>query len=278
LFHVGILYRVQDLLEFINDQPITETAYTSGFSQYRGVSGKDILQAAIRFNWIRIRSGSIILTESGKNIVKCHKPSLKLRLQLQDILLCEPPPWIGLVKRGFSALKTLSENTSQCFYEAGLFEIDDPEVILWWDRIRAEVYENDLLEKIEVGRKGELLSLDLEKKRGVNPIWISVLDNDAGYDILSQLTPTDQDKLVIEVKTSNEDWDKASFYLTRNEWLILNSHAYAQVHLWSISKPDYTYAILDFQEVKKHIPYDYGSGEWQNVRIPFKSFYPNTYK
>jgi len=212
------------------------------------------------------------LTATGLTVVEQTDPRIKLRFQLSDLLQFAPPPWVGLLHQGRNALIRYSNlDTIQCFQDAGLLDEASPEVASWWDGIvhpSRQLYEARLL---EIGRKGEWLFNEYEERRiGRRPEWTALENNAAGYDLLSKVSQTNREHLIIEVKTSEEPWSQATFFLSRNEWFVLSSHQHAVVHLWSLAYTPPLFFELSINTLKEHMPADQGEGKWKQVNIPFR--------
>lgn len=123
-----------------------------------------------------------------------------------------------------------------------------------------------------IGRAGERLTIAHERERtGHEPKWISVESNEDGYDVLSVAGRSDARLLSIEVKATTVGTG-GSFHLTANEWdrAVFNDiHAF---HLWDISRPVPSLAVLAKTEVAPHVPDNRGNGAWESVEIPFGAF------
>ena len=85
----------------------------------------------------------------------------------------------------------LSGDQTQCLRYAGLLGPIDESVRRWWDELAGHFRAEQSQKLLEIGRQGEQLSFQLEvetlKELGISesPVWISLEDNTAGYDILS---------------------------------------------------------------------------------------------
>src|SRR5262249_37569117 len=135
----------------------------------------------------------------------------------------------------------LSRDEQQCFREAGLLARPPSQPVrLWWDRISGQARLAADQIKLEQGRAAEILSISRETERlrriGIQrePIWISVEDNTAGYDVLSYdsgvVEPTNR---LIEVKSTTAS--PLRFNLTRNEWnKALEFGTSYHFHIWDM--------------------------------------------
>lgn len=272
MFKVGVLYRIQEFLEYIRDTPLSPEEFQDNFPTFDLILSSEILSISSTCGWASISpSTPIKLTSSGLGIVQQTDTKLKLRLQLGKLIQLTSPSWLGLLQRGRKAiLHFANPDTVQCFKDAGLLDEADPEVAKWWDSFITPSRVTDEARLLEIGRKGEWLSIKHEEKRvGCKPVWVALDSNSAGYDLLSIVSKNNNENLVIEVKASEKSVDKAEFYLTRNEWNTLTATRHAIVHLWSLAtkKPVLSHMTIDV--LAKQIPNDKGNGTWQIVRIPF---------
>lgn len=272
MYNVGVLYQTQEFLRMVHSAPLTPAGFRASFPRFHRVRCEDILSTALQCQWITtIGDGHIQLTPSGLAVVEEPDGCSALRRQLLDLIRFVPPSWSGLLQRGRNAIKRYANlNVVQCFQDAGLLGDPELDVIRWWDMVSVPARSARDAKLLETGRRGEWLSLLYEEARvGKRPEWISVDNNDAGYDLLSRLARDTDEVLVIEVKASEEPWEDASFYLSRNEWTVLSTHKHAVIHLWSVSSIPVLHCQLAVSHVNHHIPRDGGSGQWQSVRIPY---------
>ncbi len=170
----------------------------------------------------------------------------------------------------------MSNEEQVCFSKAGLMASPvTRNIVDWWDSL-AKV-ERQTIEQIsdDIGRKGEELTIKYEEERTkTTPIWESIDSNLMGYDVLSQVSENDSHKILIEVKSSTYILQKASFFITRNEWNIASAEYNKKryfFYLWLISASP-KLAVISYCEMEKHIPIDRGSGEWNEVNVPFATF------
>lgn len=167
----------------------------------------------------------------------------------------------------------LSDDVKQCLKVADLLENPMSEAtMMWWDDIGKFFRSIEESRKLEIGREGERRSINYEKIRLKNeliekePEWIALIDNTAGFDILSY-KKTEQFslcELMIEVKACT--YEPRHFILTRHEWLkaIENKDRYI-FHIWNIVKDELI--VLTVEQVLLHIPTDCGKGNWETVKI-----------
>lgn len=173
--------------------------------------------------------------------------------------------------------RVLTEDQVQCLQFAGL--LDHPpskNVIAWWDDLGStfRAFRDD--QRIAVGREGERRTLEHERKRlrklgvGKEPIWVSIEDNGAGFDVLSYDPKADGglEELQIEVKAAS--YSPLHFTLTRNEWTVAARSCERHLfHIWNLDTGDLT--TLTVLEMESHIPVDRGKGTWGEVTVNLKT-------
>jgi hypothetical protein len=196
---------------------------------------------------------------------------------LERATLHSNPTWLRSFLIGRDAtFRVLSPNVLQCFTNARLGGLVlDLAAIQWWDRMSNQVRCRLDALNLEVGRKGEKLSLDYERTRllaggvSVCPSWVATVDNSAGYDIRSfdcgiSSSSDHASERQIEVKTCR--FSPPQFYITRNEWEVAlrNRQSYI-VHLWCLD--NLSLRILRVSELIEHVPADVGQGRWDSLKI-----------
>lgn len=201
-----------------------------------------------------------------------------LRRSITNIIRAQTPWWLPLVAKGREKVRAaLNSNEEQCFEDAELFSsFPDDEVIAWWDSLASEVRTLRQEANNLQGRVGEKLSLQYEFRRlmsegiPVEPRWIALDDNTAGYDILSY-DPGAVEPVVklIEVKTCSRA--TAQFFLTVNEWrTALERSNHYVFHVWLLPEEK----LIEFSpdDIRQHVPIDQGEGEWQDavITVPFE--------
>jgi hypothetical protein len=203
-----------------------------------------------------------------------------LRRSITNIIRAQTPWWLPLVAKGREKVRAaLNSNEEQCFEDAKLFSsFPDDEVIAWWDSLATEVRALRQEANNLQGRVGEKLSLEYELRRlisegiTVEPRWIALDDNTAGYDILSYDSGTVEPVVkLIEVKTCSRA--AAQFFLTTNEWrTALERSDHYVFHLWLLPEEK----LIEFSpaDIREHVPIDQGEGEWQDavITVPLELF------
>lgn len=184
------------------------------------------------------------------------------------------PLWGRIITLGRSVfVQKLTRDEVQCFRAAGLLE-DPPTrpTISWWDRVAAIARLRSDQEKMERARLAEEMSLDYEARRmralGLDqaPVWMSIEDNTAGYDIQSfDVGSEGPVARLIEVKSTIAS--PLRFFLSRNEWETAKKFGAAyRFHVWDLQGPQLHERTV--AEILPHIPTDNEKGKWSNATIP----------
>lgn len=246
-----------------------------------GINFDTAFSFAQQCQWITLSNGAISITQNGKKI-DSQFDGLSISKGLwRDVLsiyidTCHPA-WSKRIPYGRKeAYLFMNPEEQECFCEADLMDSIEKDVIAWWDRLSQQQRQFDDEAKNEIGRQGELLTIEYEATRtGVQPEWRSIETNVVGYDILSQKSSSDTTRILIEVKTSVLGIPDASFVLTRNEWNTAtranNSYRY-YFYLWCIHGNTSQLAVISVDQLRSHIPDDNSAGIWETVRIPFVAF------
>lgn len=277
MWHVGLLYRTVDLLGLLLERPLSVTALLAELPNYRGVETKRLTEIAIRGKWVdKSGDGTLAVTGAGEDLLVMSTPVQRLRSQLKILIQRLAPAWAGTVIQGRKAFEQyVPPEVSQCFREAGILDTIEPEAICWWDELAARYRQTRNAVRVEVGRTGERLSYEYELDRtGKAPSWIALEYEGAGYDLISALSATCSEQLLIEVKTSKEPWDKAKFHITRHEWDVLSATQHAVIHLWSLATHLHDHAVVPVPDVRPHVPADQEAGRWEVAVAPFSLFAP----
>ncbi|MEK4284196.1 DUF3883 domain-containing protein [Ureibacillus sp. FSL K6-0165] len=271
IFSVGILYSIQKFLYFISNSTIKATEFNNAFQRYEATSPQIILEVTENCNWIQLdKNGNLTTTVRGKEIIEQKDMTYALRVQLKHMIEMNKPSWSYLIHKGRKeAFQYFPSNVKQCFKEAELMNSYDKEVIKWWDVLALAVRGKQLDTQLEIGRTGEELTLEYERKRvNFEPKWQSIESNLSGFDILSVVSSEDSTPLRIEVKASANVSNIHTFYLTRNEWNVAEVSENYLFYLWVLSESPKLF-ILDTEEMYNHIPINNGNGSWENLKISF---------
>jgi len=235
---------------------------------------------ASQCNWITTEGGIIVFTERGDEILQDFNGLEITRPLWQEVLfdyvsVCRPA-WASMIPYGRrEAYLFMTNDEKRCFNESGLMEGTDDIIVSWWDRL-SQLFRGEHSNQLEdVGRLGERITIEYEKKRTqFNPIWESVDSNRSGYDIMSKKESNSRESILIEVKSSFKRIEDARMIITRNEWDVAscgyNINRYF-FYLWLLEGTKQL-AIIPAKELKKHIPQDIGGGHWKTLEIAFDLF------
>ena len=244
--------------------------------------GLDVsLAFAEQCEWILFSNSIISFSDTGLQILSMFNGE-SITVELWRIILSQyisvcQPAWAKRIPYGRKeAYFFMNEEEQRCFSEAGLIDSQDDAVLDWWDSL-AEIErtkKNEL--NNEVGRQGEKLTMRYEEARtGVQADWRSIETNLAGYDILSQRSADNPERILIEVKTSTQSIENAVALITRHEWetaSLANNKDRYYFYFWCISGSNRLLAKISANEIEPHMPVDGDMGAWDNARIPFVSF------
>jgi len=276
---VGTLYAIQDLFSDLEKRRISAEEFRLCFIKFGTSTAKDVYETATLLNWICTSSeGEIVATLIGK---AAHAPgdrSVKLRSQLRSIIRDTRPPWASLLVNGRKeASLEFPIEIKQCFKEALLLEAIDEQIINWWDEQSICMREDSNLQRMQIGRRGERLTLQFELERtGTSPKWQAFETNFAGYDVLSVRDNRDHRHLKIEVKASTRRFKEAIINITEHEWITANTSLNDYIfHVWLIeesgSSKRETLFVVQSSEIVSHIPSNQGRGAWKQMAIPIGS-------
>ncbi len=199
----------------------------------------------------------------------------ELRGTIFEMALLLKPLWAKVSPMGRDRVRAiLSADQAQVFRYAGLLESEDQLVWGWWDELAVHFRSEESKKLLEIGRRGELLSLDLEKSLLKNlgieqvPRWIAIEDNLAGYDIESyRLIGSDVAKVLIEVKATTQT--ELIFFLSRREWeTAIKAEERFLFHFWYL--PEELVWVATVNDIAPKVPLDQGTGRWDNVRLDLK--------
>ena len=197
------------------------------------------------------------------------------RRLLYYYISCVHPAWAGRIPYGrMEAVPFMSKDEQACLYEAGLLEpVPNNESIKWWDEVSTVIRQLHEQKNNEVGRKGEILTIEYETNRvGKTATWVSIDTNCAGYDIRSHVSSADHRNLLIEVKTSSLSLNSAWFHVTSNEWTTASTSDNYIFYLWIINNNNISLAKVQPSELEVFLQKNRNGGEWESAKIPFMSF------
>ena len=234
-----------------------------------------LVELATKCCWITINDSSLIVNERGYELAAYHDFESLAQAILMDYIIKVSPVWSKRIPYGRrEAFIFMSKDEKACFFEAGLMH-DDPDnmEIKWWDRMANYIRSQNDLEKNQTGRKGEFCTILYEKNRvGEKPQWVSIDSNLVGYDIISCVSRENQSKLLIEVKSTEMSIDNAEFYISVHEWHTACNSSNYSFYLWCFYQNRKKLAVVEPVSILPYIPTNNETGEWQTVRIPYKSF------
>jgi hypothetical protein len=182
--------------------------------------------------------------------------------------------WVKIILRGRGQfVGKLARNEEQCFRSAGLLLEPPPlDVVEWWDRTSGLARLASDQEKLRRARQAEYLSIEHERLRlkslgiGLDPVWMAIEDNTAGYDVLSyDVGPVAPVSRLIEVKSTIAS--PLRFFITRHEWETAIKYGTSYFfHIWDLQiKRLYERTVAD---ITPHIPTDNVRGRWTNMEVP----------
>lgn len=279
MWRYGVLYRSCTLIELLDANPQTEAEILRSFQYetYRNVRVEDVI-GVLRFaSWVVDGEDERLLaTDEGREMLAAGSDMLRMRRQIEKLLELTEPDWAASAVQGRKAmLNYVDANVRQCFKEAGLAEAHDTDVVEWWDRLAAKYRGVGSYQYAEIGRRGERLSCEWEFSRtGTWPDWIALEHSEAGYDVVSRVTREDDSALVIEVKTTTQDWASAVFFMSRHEWDVLRRRPNSLIHLWCVHGFSPRRAKVTIEQLEHHVPRDSGHGKWKKFCCPFGEFEP----
>jgi hypothetical protein len=239
-----------------------------------GTKSDDVIDTMYACKWVMIEQNNSVLSEKGKKYSLKFDHLIK-RQMISDFIKYASDSWISLIPRGRKeCIAYIPADILACFRSAELLgSPPSDDVVLWWDQQSQIVRNYQVLISLNLGRIGEKLTIQYEKKRtNIMPIWKSIESNLVGYDVLSVLNKGTTEKLLIEVKTSERPIDIATASISRNEWdTAIESKNYV-FHFWLLNDVYQKLAILSIDDLFSHIPKDQGIGKWKEAILQFRFF------
>lgn len=270
----GIAFDCFNLLEYLNRYPISITSIESELYRSDRRYAERLIEFCKEISWIRSNeSGIAVLTPRGAIIAATEGYPGKLRQTILDYAEELEPPWVKLAIDGRKRLLSYApRDVAQCLVEAELSIGHSEPIIFFWDQLAAIGRGQRGVERSEIGRHGERLSLEYERNRtGREPEWRSVECNADGYDLLSIASSVDIRPIQIEVKASQAGLCGA-MHITRNEWSASELMPLHRFHLWDTSSKRPALAVVYREDVAKHAPSDNCAGSWLSFAVPFSVF------
>ena len=185
---------------------------------------------------IDVLDNSVIITIQDIDFIKIYR-EIFLFCCKQNQTLRKFVLQIGINRSGNYRRKG---NIDQLLRNSNLYDIDDSDVSFWWFQVKEfdrEASHSENNGNPLTGYSGEFLTVEFEKNRlnGSNQIeWVSLNPNGDrfGYDIES-LREEHGQKMLIEVKSSKNNFSDARIHLTYNEYKVLNKNIRDYVfYLW----------------------------------------------
>jgi hypothetical protein len=272
MFSVGLLYSTRDFLKLVPEAGMTVSDFVEHFRTFRSADPQQIIDISFKCGWSKLDpSGEIRLAQRGSEIAS-HDYQPALLMQIEDLISNSNPVWGSLLIKGRTeAANYLPPDVLQCFKESGLFGKLTDEIVAFWDKLALAYRNCSQKTKTETGRKGEKLSFEFELNRtGREPLWQAVESNLAGYDLLSVVSETNSQKLMIEVKASTASLNYAKVHISRNEWNTASTSRNFLFHLWHLETSPNLYEV-QVAHMGEHIPTNNSAGSWESVEIPFVS-------
>ena len=246
-------------------------------SKHKEVAINDIseINVCYKANLVSIdKNNKVSLLESGKNVLECKSKKLSFIKIIENLVYYNQPDWILEIHKGMENAKiNLPNNFVTIFDSLGLFDFNDRDVVVWWNKQKTFKQNYEDQKKALQGLNAEFLVMDYEAKRTAHrPKHMSIHDDSLGYDILSTKSKKDSNSLLIEVKSTV--LKKLRFFLTENEYkkFYNNKDSYL-IYLIDLSKKEHDLYIINWNNIKSHIPLNKGNGIWKNIEIkPNKKF------
>ncbi|MFA4952515.1 DUF3883 domain-containing protein [Brevundimonas sp.] len=232
------------------------------------------LELSQTLNWLVVTdTGMLKASPAGLRVAACEHYEAALRRIVTDYAEALSPDWLQNAPWGRSrVLSFCPVGIHQVMVEAGVASGTDDEVVAFWDHLAALARGRRDDRLLEIGRRGERLTLAYEQARtGKEARWVAIDSNQDGFDVLSVRAKDDLTPLSIEVKTTTSV--AGGLHLTRNEWeQALDSIAHV-FHIWIVTgSVSPKLAVISAEAMEDHIPADTGAGEWREVLIPISEF------
>ena len=273
----GYLSRLLMLLAWVGDGKIRNMRDFRALSHCNQEESFTIEKFCSDFQIIRTAHGpSLELTESGRLLVSMMPDHAAcFRKIIAMYIRAERPGWAYRISAGRAeAYAMMNKDLKFCFRAAGLMDGDiSDEVLSWWDEMAQELRGMQDDRHLEVGRRGERLTLQYELDRvKQRPVWKSVESNFVGYDILSVAGVEDSTPRLIEVKSSSARIEDASMKISAHEWdtacMMPDRYCF---YLWSLTDAT-RLAVLSYDDVEPHIAENRGAGCWESIDVAFSLF------
>ena len=213
------------LLRSINDYKCKDKDQVRELHVTYGINKDSALDFAVQCDWVSEDNHLISIMPKGDSIISAFNgysvsEALWQRI-LYDYVSLSKPAWAGLIPKGRKeTFLFMTPDEQRCFIQSGLMKKPvTKQVVNWWDKLADEARGKKQDNNNDTGRAGELLTLEYEKKRtGRDAEWEAIESNLAGFDVISFVDSTSDERILIEVKSSTQDINHAEMIISRNEW------------------------------------------------------------
>lgn len=274
-FSPGLAQGCFHLLGLLGRQPLTIPDVLGAFSHLGSMPSGAVIEAAQTLNWVSVTTdGTLAATAGGERLLQLVGYEPMLQRALLDYVEALSPAWVQNATFGrHRVLAFVGAEIGQVFVEAGLASGTGNDIVAFWDTLAAIARGRKADRLLDIGRRGERLTLAHEEARtGRQPRWVSIDNNEDGYDVLSVAARDDHRLLSIEVKATTVGL-AASLHLTRNEWERACEADCHVFHLWNLGAgAAVSLAVVPADLLRAHVARDSGEGAWQMVRVPFSAF------
>lgn len=271
----GVAQAAFELVDIVRQHQVTQQQLSRAFPRVLSIDCDTARALAMGLGWIaESGDGLLTATDLGNLILATPVYEDRLRQAIWSYVDQVRPPWIANAPSGRSrVMRFVGPQLAQVFAEAGLASELDEAAIGFWDELAARARGRESHRNTAIGRRGERLSFEYETARtGIEPRWVSLDSNSAGYDILSRVHADAAAPLLVEVKASVAGVD-GTCHISRNEWAMAADSVHYVFDLWAIDDTaPALFARVAAKEMESHIPTDAGSGSWETVAVPFNAF------
>jgi len=262
------------LLELLDRMPLSAPDLLSGLSKVGGMPSSAALELSQCLNWLAVTDAGLLqASPAGLRVAACESYEAALRRIVIDYAEILSPDWLQNAPWGRSRVLSFCPiGVHQIIVEAGVASGTGDAVVAFWDHLAALARGRRDDRLLEIGRRGERLTIAYEHARtGVEPRWTAIDSNQDGFDVLSIRAAADRTPLSIEVKTTTSV--VGGLHLTRNEWdQALDSLAHV-FHIWLVAgSAAPRLAVVTVETMADHVPGDRGAGEWREVLVPVREF------
>ncbi len=271
----GLAQASFDMLRLIGEQPLVVSDLVEGIRRIGGIACSNVLEFTQSVGWVALNDGGRVqATNFGCRVLKLGDYPPMLRQTLLDYASAAGPPWLQSATFGRARVLAFAHSSIvQVLAEAEVTRGSTEEVVKFWDALASIAHGKRSDRQVEIGRLGERLTIAHEQERtGTAPRWVSIDNNEDGYDVLSVVDRASTVPLPIEVKASVVGL-RGLLIITRNEWEIATEAPNHQFHLWDLSTIDAPrLAKVPSAEMLRHVPNECGQGVWKTAAIPFSAF------